>query len=205
MTIDVTKLTMEERRDFLLALLPGWTGALTLPGVGDAKRGLAVLPLCSERPVPPCAAGESVNVGLCVNTLFKPHRLIVLEVPYVVTQCTPQCVPRPRRWWQRRRPDVVMHGEMRVLMLQPRSAWVVDCFFIGDRPAWLGSGALGGEAFGPERPLDLDWPTAQLGHKIQLRVSNRGVAPVPFMALLLGAIVRHEEDWAPSPRRESIR
>ena len=179
--LDVFKLTMEERRDILWAILPTWVGPLELPGTGDGKKCLAIMPMCSEKPVNP---GVQVGISAAVNRAFKPHRLIIQEPTY-----TYRCwVKVPTKRWHRPRPDVE-HTEERIFA---RNNWAIDCFFIGDGPAMLKYGVVNGDAFGPVNCLDNDWPTAQLGHIISFRVEHHGLAAVPFRSILLGTVIKRE-------------
>ena len=186
--IDVTKLTMEERRELLWALLPDWAGPLALPGTGDDRRTLAVLPLCSNGLVAPRTNAEVVR---CVNVPFRPHRLVIADVPLIVERREPGVAP-PRRWWQRRAPRP---GPDRVTVEHAtlgRRFWSVDSFFVGDAPAWLAHGAVSGDLFAPDGSFDLDCRMAQLGQVVSLRVFHEGPAPAPFRAVLVGTTMRRE-------------
>ena len=182
MTIDVTTLTMEERRELLWAILPKWVGPLELPGTGDDNKRLAVMPMCIEKDVAPAT---DAGVSAAVNRTFKPHRLIIQEPAY--RQHERRSVPT--KWWQRKRPDELFDTE-RVFA---RNHWTLDSFFVGDSPAMLKYGAVNGDVFGVENCLNLDWPTAQLGHVISFRVSHRGPVAVPFRAILLGTVIKRAE------------
>lgn len=187
--IDVTKLTMKERRDLLWALLPDWVGPLALPGTGDDQRALAVLPLCSNGLVAPRTNAE---VSRCVNVPFRPHRLILADVPVTTERREPVPVP-PRRWWQRRAPRPQPDRVVVEHTLLDRRFWSVDSFFIGDSPAWLAYGAVGGDMFAPDGHFDLDCRVAQRGHMVSLRVYHEGPAPAPFRAVLVGTAMRREQ------------
>jgi hypothetical protein len=182
MTIDVTTLTMEERRDLLWAILPKWVGPLELPGTGDDNKCLAVMPMCLDKDVAP---GTEAGVSAAVNRVFKPHRLIIQEIPYTLARWEKQ----PTRWWQRKLSDKKV---VDALVMQ-RNHWTLDSFFVGDSPAMLKYGAVNGDVFGVEKCLNLDWPTAQLGHVISFRVSHRGPVAVPFRAILLGTVIKRAE------------
>jgi hypothetical protein len=186
MNIDVTKMTMEERRDILWAILPKWVGPLALPGTGDENKCLAVMPMVSEKDV---LANQEAGICAMVNRVFKPHRLIIQEVPYTVTRWEEQ----PTRWWQRKKPNKPV-TEPR---LMARNEWSLDSFFVGDHPILLKVGAILGDAFGLEHCLNFDCPTAQLGQCISFRVCHHGPTAVPFRALLLGTVMKHEEDQMP--------
>lgn len=186
MLIDVTKLTMEERRDLLWAILPKWVGPLELPGTGDDNKRLAVMPMVSSSDVPP---NQDTCIHACVNRPFKPHRLIIQEVPYTFTRYEQQST----RWWQRKKPDRQV-TEARVMM---RNQWSFDAFFVGEEPVLLKIGPLLGDAFGPENCLNLDCRTALRGQEISFRVWHHEPTAVPFRALLLGVVMKHDEDQMP--------
>lgn len=188
MTIDISKLTMEERRDILWAILPKWVGPLELPDTGADNKRLAVMPLVSDKWVQP---GEKhiADISASVNRAFKPHRLIIQEPTYHLEEW--RSIPVPTKWWQRKRPDKVEIVTSERVFL--RNHWSLDSFFVGDTPAMLKYGVVNGDVFGTEKCLNLDCPTAQLGHIISVRVWHNGPTAVPFRALLLGVVMRSEE------------
>ena len=207
---NISDLSFAEKQDLVFKVVTEWLGPVEIPKFADGKKGLGIFPLEAQ-----VRYGERQHVGGCVNTPFKPFRIVVLETTYASEERIPAVVQpavTKKTWWGKERivePARVIQEEKHITHLEtiPRNRWSLGSIFIGDQPQLLSGGRdVNGDAFAPDKTCDYDFTTAQTGMQVAMTVGHCVPdATLTFRAIVLGTKMRHIEAWQDHPRLESMR